>query len=153
MSKRIKKLVTAVVALLMTVGTISFSAGNTNNQKQTANNPTTVVQAAKHHRRHHRRHSKRIRVSFTLKNVKRHKIASKSLRVKKNTTVMTAMKKAWKVKETKGFVTSIHGHSQNAKKKIYWMYYVNGKLASVGASQYKLHNKDHVTWILEKSKY
>lgn len=37
--------------------------------------------------------------------------------------------KGWKVKQTKGFITSIDGKSQNPKKKIYWTYTINGKWA------------------------
>ena len=130
MNKLVKKATVGATAILLSFGPIATLGSN------------NTVQAAS-----------KIRVSYTLKNVNKKKIASKKLTLKKNTTVMAGLKKAWKVSENKGFVTQIHGHSQNQGKKIYWMYYVNGKMANVGANQYKLHNKDHVTWILEKSKF
>lgn len=86
----------------------------------------------------------RIRVTYILKNFHKH-IASKRVHVKKGTTVLGGLKKAWKVSEKGGFVTKIHGYSQNKSKKIYWTYRVNGKWAQA-ANKVKLHNHDHVVW-------
>lgn len=91
----------------------------------------------------------RIRVTYTLKNNKKH-IASKRIHVKRGTTVLGGLRKAWKVRSTNGFVTSIHGYSQNKSKKIFWTYTVNGKWAQA-ANRVKLHNHDHVVWT--RSKY
>lgn len=48
------------------------------------------------------------------------------------------------------FVEEINGLSQNKKEGKYWIYYINGKPASVGVSQYKLKENDIITWKYEK---
>ncbi len=53
-------------------------------------------------------------------------------------------------KEPSGFITSINGVSQDASSGRYWLYYVNGELGQVGASQYAVEDGDIITWKLEK---
>ena len=77
---------------------------------------------------------------------------SKTVKVNKKAKVLTGLQKAWKVKQTKGFITSIDGHSQNPKKKIYWTYTINGKWAQKGANQQVVNNKDKVKFTLAKVK-
>ena len=61
-----------------------------------------------------------ITVNYTLKQGKK-TVDTKSVKIpKKKAKVITGLKKAWKVQETKGFITSIDGKKQNPKKKIYW---------------------------------
>lgn len=93
--------------------------------------------------------SNKIKVTYTLKKNKK-QIAKKTVKLKKNQSVMKGLKKAWKVDEKSGFVSSIDGHKQNDKKKIYWTYTVNKKQVNVGANKKKLHNKDHVEFKLAK---
>lgn len=93
--------------------------------------------------------SNKIKVTYTLKKNKK-QIAKKTVKLKKNQSVMKGLKKAWKVDEKGGFVSSIDGHKQNDKKKIYWTYTVNKKQVNVGANKKKLHNKDHVEFKLAK---
>ena len=70
-----------------------------------------------------------ITVNYTLKQGKK-TVDTKSVKIpKKKAKVITGLKKAWKVQETKGFITSIDGKKQNPKKKIYWTYTINGKWA------------------------
>lgn len=92
-----------------------------------------------------------VTVTYTLTEGKKD-FSTKTIKLKKNSKVMTGLKKGWKVKETKGFITSIDGKSQNPKKKIYWTYTVNGKWANKGASQLAVHNKDKVKFTLDKVK-
>lgn len=47
------------------------------------------------------------------------------------------------------FVEQINGLAQDKEKGFYWIYYVNGKKAPVGISQYKLKNNDIITWKYE----
>ncbi|MBU7043414.1 MAG: DUF4430 domain-containing protein [Theionarchaea archaeon] len=47
------------------------------------------------------------------------------------------------------FFTSIQGISQDEATQTYWMYYVNGEMAAVGARDYILQDGDEVTWNLE----
>lgn len=42
-------------------------------------------------------------------------------------------------------VESINGVTNGTDSK-YWLYQINGKAADVGASQYKLQDKDIITW-------
>ena len=146
MKKISKKLALILTALLLALGTIGSFNDELNN-----NNEVTTVQAARHHhRRHHKkRHHHTIRVTYVLKNFK-HRIGKKTIHVRKGTTVMRGLKRCWKVRETKGFVTSIHGYGQNKSKHIYWTYTVNGKYANKGASQTKLHNHNRITWTRHK---
>lgn len=52
--------------------------------------------------------------------------------------------------EEGGFVTSINGISQDTKAGKYWLYYVNGEFAQVGAGEYIVQDGDEITWKLEK---
>jgi len=49
------------------------------------------------------------------------------------------------------FITEINGIKNNNEKS--WIYYVNGKEASVGVSNYKTNPGDVVSWKYEKSNY
>ena len=46
------------------------------------------------------------------------------------------------------FVTAIEGVAQNTKKKLAWLYYVNGKAAAKGATEVKLAPGDVEWWDL-----
>lgn len=47
------------------------------------------------------------------------------------------------------FVTTINGIEASEKKKTYWAFYINDKLAEVGVGSYKLVNGDKIQWKLE----
>lgn len=47
------------------------------------------------------------------------------------------------------FVTAINGHRADKSKKEFWSFYVNGKMADVGAGSYKLMPGDKIEWKLE----
>ena len=49
------------------------------------------------------------------------------------------------------FIVSINGVTGNNQKS--WIYYVNGKEAQVGISNYKINPGDIVSWKYEKSNY
>lgn len=53
-------------------------------------------------------------------------------------------------KEPSGFITSINGISQDPAEGLYWIYYVNGVMGNVGASQYVIQEGDVITWKMEK---
>ncbi|HEX5456370.1 MAG TPA: DUF4430 domain-containing protein [Candidatus Saccharimonadales bacterium] len=67
-------------------------------------------------------------------------------------TALALLKAKYEVK-TKSFkglgeqVTSINGVKPDSKH--FWAFYVNDKLASVGASSYKTKKNDTITWKLE----
>lgn len=93
-----------------------------------------------------------ITVNYTLKQGKK-TVSDKSVKIpKKKAKVITGLKKAWKVQETKGFITSIDGKKQNSKKKIYWTYTINGKWATKGADKQAVANKDKIKFTLDKVK-
>ncbi len=95
--------------------------------------------------------SNQISVNYTLK-VGKKTVDSKKVKVPKKSKVITGLKKAWKVQETKGFITAIDGKKQDPKKKIYWTYTINGKWATKGVTQQKVANKDKVKFTLDKVK-
>ena len=69
-------------------------------------------------------------------------------------TALGLMKEKAKV-VTKGdgvnaYVTEINGVTAQESKKEYWAFYVNGKLAEVGAGSYKLKQGDKIEWKIEK---
>ena len=48
------------------------------------------------------------------------------------------------------YVTEIDGRVAQDSKKEYWAFYVNGKLAQVGAGSYLLKEGDKIEWRIEK---
>lgn len=134
-----KKILAVVVALAAFVGLFASQPV----QKQS-------VQAAKT--------TKQISVTYTLKDTTKAKnkqtVAKKTFKVKKGTSVFTVLKKAWKVSYTKSsygvFITKIKGLGDE-KKKLYWTYTVNGKMAKVAADKDKLtKNKSKVVFTLKQ---
>lgn len=71
-----------------------------------------------------------------------------NIKLSDNESVMKLLESQTSVKQTGGFITSISGHEQNAAKKQYWMFKVNGKLAMKGANDIKLKNNDNVEFYL-----
>ncbi|WP_302117884.1 DUF4430 domain-containing protein [uncultured Limosilactobacillus sp.] len=96
------------------------------------------------------KNSNTIKVTYTLKQGKK-VVATKKTTLKKNDKVITGLKKNWKVKEVKGFITSIDGMKENQKKGIYWTYTINGEKVNKLANQQTLKNKDKVKFTLDKA--
>lgn len=97
------------------------------------------------------KNSNTIKVTYTLKQGKK-VVATKKTTLKKNDKVITGLKKNWKVKEVKGFITSIDGMKENQKKGIYWTYTINGEKVNKLANQQTLkNNKDKVQFTLDKA--
>lgn len=48
------------------------------------------------------------------------------------------------------YVTEINRRIAEDSKKEYWAFYVNGKMAEVGAGSYKLKEGDKIEWKIEK---
>ena len=78
--------------------------------------------------------------------------ANKKITQPKKSVVMTGLKKGWKVKASKGFITEIAGKKQNVAKKTYWLYTINGKMAKKGASQQPVKNHDKGVFDLSVTK-
>lgn len=68
-------------------------------------------------------------------------------------TALDLLKKTGAIK-TKGegknaFVVQINGKKADEKKE-FWAFYINGKMAEIGAGSYQLKNNDQIEWKLEK---
>ena len=96
------------------------------------------------------KNSNTIKVTYSLKQGKK-VVATKKTTLKKNDKVITGLKKNWKVKEVKGFITSIDGMKENQKKGIYWTYTINGEKVNKLVNQQTLKNKDKVQFTLDKA--
>ncbi|HIW90002.1 MAG TPA: DUF4430 domain-containing protein [Candidatus Ligilactobacillus excrementipullorum] len=121
-----KKSLMIIVTLLATVVLASCAGGNQTQQPQ----------------------EKTLRVSYQLKHENK-ALAKKTVTVKPGSNVLQGLKKAWNVKLEQQMVTEIKGHAQNPDLDEYWVYEVNGKEAKKGVTEQKLHNKDHVVFILK----
>ena len=150
-----KKILAVVVALAAFVGLFASQPV----QKQSIQAAKTTKTAKKTTKK---AKAKKISVTYTLKDTtkakKKQTLAKKTFKVKKGTTVFTVLKKAWKVnytytKSSYGdgvFITKIKGLG-NEKKKLYWTYTVDGKMAKVAADKQKLtKNKSKVVFTLKK---
>lgn len=149
-----KKILAVVVALAAFVGLFA----NQPVQEQNVQAAKTTRKTTKKTKTTKKAKAKRISVTYTLKDTTKAKnkraLAKKTFKVKKGTSVFTVLKKAWKVKYTKSsygvFITKIHGLG-NEKKKRYWTYTVDGKLAKVAANKQKLtKNKSKVVFTLKQ---
>ena len=70
--------------------------------------------------------------------------------VRAGETAMQALRRVADVDAGSGgkFVTAIEGVGQNAKKKLAWLFYVNGAMAEKGAAEIKLSPGDVEWWDL-----
>ena len=55
-----------------------------------------------------------------------------------------------KGEDVNAYVVEINGRSAEDSKKEFWAFYVNGKIAEVGAGSYILKEGDRVEWRIEK---
>lgn len=158
-----KKILTVVVALAAFVGLFAnqpVQEQNVQAAKTTRKTKKTTKKTKKTTKKKttKKAKAKQISVTYTLKDTTKAKnkraLAKKTFKVKKGTSVFTVLKKAWKVNYTKSsygvFITKINGLG-NQKKKRYWTYTVDGKLASVAANKQKLtKNKSKVVFTLKQ---
>lgn len=63
--------------------------------------------------------------------------------------LLESMKDAYDLEEDGGFISEIEGYEQDADEGIYWLYYVNGESAEVGAADYAPEEADQIEWRLE----
>ncbi len=68
-------------------------------------------------------------------------------------TALTLLQRTAQVKMTgegqNAYVTEINGRKADDKKKEYWAFLVNNKLANVGAGSYKIIKGDKIEWKIE----
>ncbi len=72
--------------------------------------------------------------------------------VRAGQTAMQALRRVADVEAASGgkFVTAIEGVGQDAKKKLAWLFYVNGDMAEKGAAEIKLSPGDVEWWDLHE---
>ncbi|WP_127849245.1 DUF4430 domain-containing protein [Lacticaseibacillus hulanensis] len=85
--------------------------------------------------------------------VNKKQISKKHIAVVKKQSILAAMEKHYKVDQDKGFITAINGHKQNAKKNLYWMFYIDGKSAAKGAGDIVAKKGQKISFRLEQAKY
>lgn len=77
-------------------------------------------------------------------------VAEEEVPVEEGEILYDVMEENFDIEATEeGFITSIEGISQNEEEGKYWMYYVNGEMAEVGAQDYELEPGDEVTFDLQ----
>ena len=67
-------------------------------------------------------------------------------------TAMRSLDRVADIESDSGLVTAIEGVEQDADKNLFWLYYVNGKLAQKGAAEVKLEAGDVEWWDLHNWK-
>lgn len=67
----------------------------------------------------------------------------------KGETIMAILKANYDVKEKNGFITAIDGAKQDVKAGKYWLFKVNGKLASKAANRLNAKDGDKVEFYQE----
>lgn len=148
MKKIIKKISLILAAILLAAG-LDAPLLNSNVNGIQNSQPKAVLAVRHHHHHHHHRRHHYIRVTYILKNFRK-RIGHKRIRLRRGTSVLSGLKRCWKVKYHHGkygaFVTSIHGYRENKKRGIYWTYKVHGKYANKSASAWKMRKNSKVTW-------
>lgn len=74
---------------------------------------------------------------------------SQEITTEEGTYLLDAMHESYDVEESEEFVSSIEGYEQEEDEGIFWTYYINDEMASVGAAEYELEEGDQVEWRLE----
>ena len=67
-------------------------------------------------------------------------------------TAMRSLDRVSDIESDSGLVTTIDGVEQDEGKNLFWLYYVNGKLAEKGAAEVKLEAGDVEWWDLHNWK-
>ena len=67
-------------------------------------------------------------------------------------TAMRSLDRVADIESDSGLVTAIEGVEQDEGKNLFWLYYVNGKLAEKGAAEVKLEAGDVEWWDLHNWK-
>ena len=76
---------------------------------------------------------------------------SKEITVPEGTYLLDVMHENYEVTEEGGFISAIEGIEQDLDAERYWLYYIEGEMASVGAADYELQEGDQIEWRLEDS--
>lgn len=72
------------------------------------------------------------------------------INVDHETDVLAYMVENFSVEGTEeGFITSIDGVEQDESEGLYWLYYINEEMPSIGAGDYIVEDGDLIEWKLE----
>lgn len=63
--------------------------------------------------------------------------------------LLDVMHENYEIEEADGFISAIEGYEQDADNGLYWLYYINGESAEVGAADYAPEEADQIEWRLE----
>lgn len=77
------------------------------------------------------------------------KTLTKTVSFEEGATVLEVLKANYDVEENQGFITSIDGIQQDEAAQKYWMYKVNGELASKGAGELVVKADDKIEFYQE----
>lgn len=69
-----------------------------------------------------------------------------------NYTLLQLMERKFVIEHTNGFITSIQGRAASDSKSTAWLFDINGEMAMVGASQYRIKAGDSFQWDLRSWK-
>lgn len=75
---------------------------------------------------------------------------SEEITVPEGTYLLDAMEETYDLEEEGGFISAIEGYEQDEDEGLYWLYYINDEMPSVGAADYELEDGDQIEWSLEK---
>ena len=76
-------------------------------------------------------------------------IFNKEIEVVSGKILLSILNENLKIEEENGFITSIEGRSQNPEENIYWLYFINGEFAEVGANVYEVKENDKIEFNLK----
>ncbi|MBZ2025196.1 DUF4430 domain-containing protein [Streptococcus sanguinis] len=128
--KKIFSLLTLAFALLL----VGCGSSQTNTDKSSSSADSSV--------------KKELKISISIAPEGQEK-SEKTVAVEEGKTAMAALKKAYKVEEKDGFITSIDGHAQDEAKGLYWMFKVNGEMAPKAANQITVKDGDKLEFYQE----
>ena len=128
--KKIFSLLTLAFALLL----VGCGSSQTNTDKGSSSADSSV--------------KKELKISISIAPDGQEK-SEKTVAVEEGKTAMDALKKAYKVEEKDGFITSIDGHAQDEAKGLYWMFKVNGEMAPKSANQITVKDGDKLEFYQE----
>ncbi|CEI83780.1 hypothetical protein J18TS1_02700 [Oceanobacillus oncorhynchi subsp. incaldanensis] len=76
-------------------------------------------------------------------------VSEEVVQVEEGDILLDVMKDTFYVEEDSGFITSIERVSDDADEGKYWMYFVDGEAAEVGAGEYELNGGEEIIFDLQ----
>lgn len=148
-----KKIYTVLMAFLLALFVLSGCAAteqSTEEQStQTEENQTSTEQTSEEEQASESEQEEAVTITIS-ENNQEEIVAEEEVPVEEGEILYDVMEENFDIEATEeGFITSIEGVSQNEGEGKYWMYYVNGEMAEVGAQDYKLEPGDEVTFDLQ----